>query len=79
MKPKIHDEQQNKQTQAQLRAKLRETLSIYAQGIPVNIALSELQTLGNELTEIALQTTDCGEAISNFSVNFHGVVQEAGE
>ncbi|MDO4356915.1 MAG: hypothetical protein Q4E13_10440 [Clostridia bacterium] len=63
----------------QLREQLRKTLFIYAQGLPVNAVLGELRRLGDELTQIALQTTDTGTAISVFTIDVHGNVQEIGK
>lgn len=62
-------------TKEQLRAQLRETLFTYAQGLSVSAALGQLRRLGDELTQIALQTTDASAAISNFSIDVHGNVQ----
>lgn len=64
------------QQKEQLHAQLRKTLSTYAQGLSVDVVLGELRKLGDELTRIALQTTDSGVAINDFVIDIHGVVRE---
>ena len=64
------------QQKEQLRAELRKTLSTYAQGLSVDAVLGELSKLGDELTRIALQTTDSGAAINDFVIDIHGVVRK---
>lgn len=67
------------QQKEQLRAQLRKTLFTYAHEIPVNVVLGELRRLSDELTQIALQTTDTSAAISAFAIDAHGNVQERGK
>lgn len=64
------------QQKEQLQAQLRKTLSIHARGLSVDAVLGELRKLGDELTRIALQTTDSGAAINDFVIDIHGVVRE---
>ena len=64
------------QERDQLRAQLQKTLSTYARGLSVDVVLSELRRLGDELTQIALQKTDSGKAIDAYVIDIHGVVRE---
>lgn len=64
------------QQKEQLQVQLRKTLSIHARGLSVDVVLGELRKLGDELTRIALQTTDSGAAINDFVIDIHGVVRE---
>lgn len=64
------------QQKEQLRAQLRKTLSIHARGLSVDVVLEELRKLGDELTRIALQTTDSSAAINDYVIDIHGIVKK---